>query len=111
VTTNDLFAIDAKVIFLPYKKDIDGPNPSFIQKKIIQADFPVFADKFLIYHPNYEILNHIGISKIEKIPTRDMMIIHPQNDETMLKALLNNKGLRDFYISYKPTYTTAHYTT
>ncbi len=102
-TVNDLFAADTKVIFLPYQKDIDGSHPTFIQKKIIKSETPIFVDNYLIFHPKYDSINHIELFDINKISKSGGIILHPQKSEKMYENLLKNEELRNFYVTNQTT--------
>lgn len=104
-TQNDLFASDSKLIFLPYQKEIDGDYPIFIQKKIIKADFPIYANGFMIYSPKYENLDHVDIKSFESLDpkTSNIAIVYPEKIEKMYEMFIKSAKLRNIFESQSKT--------
>ena len=92
-----VFSDTDRVVLLPYMRRIDD-NVKF-QDYLVDVDFPILVNSFLIYHPDFSIIKNRNITEFD--PSSNFMIL--ANGEKYFKFLSRNYNILPYLYSAEST--------
>lgn len=96
--TDTIFNNEAKVIFYPYAQQIEPNTNTVTQQNDISGLFPIFADNYMIYHPDYSVIFNQNFDNLpQKGQNRNFILVPSRSDTKNLKEIYNNSLLQTYF--------------
>lgn len=100
--TDTIFNNEAKVIFYPYAQQIEPNTNTVTQQNDISGLFPIFADNYLLYHPDYPVIFNQNFDDLPQDGQNQNFIILPsRSDSKNLKEIYNSSLLQTYFTKYE----------
>jgi hypothetical protein len=93
IPTTRLIDSDNRIVLLPYNRSIT--TDQLFKKYDVSTDYPIFVEKYLMYHPQYKVINNSPITDFSGLGN---FIIVNDSRNSFSEGMLLSKNFQDWYI-------------